>query len=317
MRNYIEPFFGSGAVLLGRPHEPHIETANDLDGFVCNFWRAVQTDPDAVAHYADYPGNECDLHARHAWLTQRRGELAERLEGDPDFYDAKIAGWWVWGMAIWIGGEFCSGNGPWHVVDGKLVHLGNDGRGVTRKRIHATDRGITRRRVYLGTAGMGVTRRHICLREIGIRGSRGRGDCGLVEWMRALANRLRRVRVCCGDWKRVCDSNATLLHPGVPCGVFLDPPYGESAQRDRVYSIDSMTVADEVREWCIKWGENRDVRIALCGYVGEHEMLAEHGWTPHRWTAHGGYANVGNGRGKQNREREVIWFSPHCLPRAR
>ena len=24
--NYVEPFFGSGAVLLRRPHEPHTET---------------------------------------------------------------------------------------------------------------------------------------------------------------------------------------------------------------------------------------------------------------------------------------------------
>ena len=26
--NYVEPFFGSGAVLLGRPHTPKIETVN-------------------------------------------------------------------------------------------------------------------------------------------------------------------------------------------------------------------------------------------------------------------------------------------------
>lgn len=32
--NYIEPFFGSGAVLLGRPHSPGIETVNDLDCMV-------------------------------------------------------------------------------------------------------------------------------------------------------------------------------------------------------------------------------------------------------------------------------------------
>jgi DNA adenine methylase len=27
--NYVEPFFGSGAILLARPHEPRIETVND------------------------------------------------------------------------------------------------------------------------------------------------------------------------------------------------------------------------------------------------------------------------------------------------
>jgi hypothetical protein len=41
--NYVEPFFGSGAVLLGRPHPPGIETVNDLDCMVANFWRALKT----------------------------------------------------------------------------------------------------------------------------------------------------------------------------------------------------------------------------------------------------------------------------------
>jgi DNA adenine methylase len=35
--NYVEPFFGSGAVLLGRPHPPKTETVNDLNAFICNF----------------------------------------------------------------------------------------------------------------------------------------------------------------------------------------------------------------------------------------------------------------------------------------
>jgi hypothetical protein len=29
VRNYVEPFFGGGAVLLGRPSAPRIETVND------------------------------------------------------------------------------------------------------------------------------------------------------------------------------------------------------------------------------------------------------------------------------------------------
>lgn len=44
--NYVEPFFGSGAVLFNRP-EPHSgnETINDIDGFVANFWRSVKLAP--------------------------------------------------------------------------------------------------------------------------------------------------------------------------------------------------------------------------------------------------------------------------------
>ena len=38
VRNYVEPFFGSGAVLLGRACGARgTETVNDLDGFVANF----------------------------------------------------------------------------------------------------------------------------------------------------------------------------------------------------------------------------------------------------------------------------------------
>ncbi len=43
--NYVEPFFGSGAVLLQRP-QPFTgpETINDADGFVANAWRAIARD---------------------------------------------------------------------------------------------------------------------------------------------------------------------------------------------------------------------------------------------------------------------------------
>ena len=63
--NYVEPFAGSLAVLLGRPHEPHTETINDKDYMVANFWRALQCDREAVAEYADWPVNEADQNARH------------------------------------------------------------------------------------------------------------------------------------------------------------------------------------------------------------------------------------------------------------
>ena len=101
--NFIEPFFGSGAVLLGRPGKPGTETINDRDGMVSNFFRSLQSDPDAVAKYADQPVNECDLSARHLWLVGRREDMTQRLMADPDYYDAKAAGWWVWGLCCWIG----------------------------------------------------------------------------------------------------------------------------------------------------------------------------------------------------------------------
>ena len=75
VQNYVEPFAGSAAMLLSRPHwtpkRNYIETINDADGQVANFWRAVKHDAEAVAGWADWPVNENDLHARHGWLVGR------------------------------------------------------------------------------------------------------------------------------------------------------------------------------------------------------------------------------------------------------
>jgi DNA adenine methylase len=52
-RHYVEPFAGSLAVLLAK--EPsEVETVNDLDGEVVNFWRVVRDQPDALATLCEY-----------------------------------------------------------------------------------------------------------------------------------------------------------------------------------------------------------------------------------------------------------------------
>jgi hypothetical protein len=130
--NYVEPFFGSGAVLLARPDVGKIETANDYCGFICNFWRAVQAAPIDVAKWGDWPVNELDLHARHKWLVGRAEEIREQLRGDPDFFDAKVAGWWVWGLCQWIGGGWCV-----EPNNHKHPKLDGIGKGIHANRGHA------------------------------------------------------------------------------------------------------------------------------------------------------------------------------------
>ncbi len=230
VRNFVEPFFGSGAVLLGRPLPfDGTETVNDKDSFVCNAWRAIQNDPEGTAGHADAPVNESDLHAKHVWLVERRDGLQARLEADPDYFDQKIAGYWLWGMACWIGSGFCSGKGPWQVVekDGvrQLVHLGDAGLGVNRKLVH------------LGNAGQGVNRK------------RERTE-SLLAYFAELADRLRGVRVCCGDWCRVMGETPMLTRGSgfTPVGVFLDPPYADEADRDNdLYRVDRSSAAVEGR----------------------------------------------------------------------
>lgn len=263
VRNFVDPFLGSCASLLCRP-EPFegMETVNDLDCYVANFWRALQADPEAVARYADWPINEADLHARHHWLVNSTAEWRETMHTDPDHYDVKIAGWWVWGICQWIGGHWC-----------KYTH---------------------RRRPDLGM-GRGVHRTT---------------NCDLQDYMIALANRLRRVRVCCGDWSRVLGPAPTVVQ-GLTA-VFLDPPYSHDSRTPDIYSQESLAVAHDVRAWCLDRGDDPRIRIALCGYDGEHNELERHGWTVKAWKASGGYGR-GDGNGLENARRERIWFSPHCI----
>lgn len=47
--SYLEPFFGSGAVLFNKPRS-NIETVNDLDGNVINLFNWIRRDPERLAH---------------------------------------------------------------------------------------------------------------------------------------------------------------------------------------------------------------------------------------------------------------------------
>ena len=291
--NYVEPFAGSLAALLLRPDGARgTETVNDLDGFVANFWRAAQADPEGVAREADWPVSEVDLHARHAWLVGQREDFTARLMGDPARYDVRIAGWWVWGICSWIGSGWCSGKGPWVVQDGAL-RKGDAGQGINRKRPH------------LGNAGRGINRQ---LPHLGDR------HAFILDWMLRLQSRLRDVRVCCGDWSRVLGDSPTIKLGTT--GILLDPPYGVDAGRVAdLYAEDSHCVASEVAAWAFERGEDRRLRIVLCGYQGEHTPPA--GWRAVEWKTKGGYGSQGDGRGRGNATRERLWSSPGCLDPSR
>ena len=380
--NYVEPFFGSGAVLWARPTSARTETVNDKDCYLANFWRAVQQDPEQVAYYADGPVNEADLHARHRWLVDQH-DFRNRMMSDPFYFDARIAGWWVWGISQWIGSGWCSrpewvgrtlpgrasrgvnsekwksrpnltrtrdigGSDKWQ----KRPAMRRGSPGVLRKEFQngatsprpsppeaereignkhpnfkrAAGSGVLRtefvrprrKRPLLLHSGAGVTKKS--LRQLpqlsGDGSGNGRGvllatiSANLTEYMIELAERLRCVRVCCGDWKRIVGPSPTTCI-GLT-GIFLDPPYSEEADRDgSIYNCESVDVAHDVREWAIAHGHTPKLRIALCGYEGEHAMPAD--WVCVPWRANGGYGNQAHSRGRANAGRERIWFSPYCL----
>lgn len=277
--NFVEPFAGSLAVTLARPHTPKVETANDKDGLVCNFWRSVQHAPDEVARWADWPVNEADLHARHRWLVEHALPLTERLIENPDWYDAKVAGWWVWGICTWIGNGWCSVDERLHRC---LPKIATPGHGI-----HAPGR-----------------KKPLTHRNKGVHRSGAHPDL-FVQ----LAERLRGVRVCCGEWYRVLGRSTLGIdtaHGMTPCGVLLDPPYAHDGREKRLYREDDADLSGLVRAWAIENGSNDQLRIALCGFDGEHTM-------PESWTCVAWRSNSSS----KTRAKERIWFSPYCLPISR
>jgi site-specific DNA-adenine methylase len=340
--NYVEPFFGSGAVLLSCPEKqrPRVETVNDLSCFLANFWRATKGDPDAVASAADYPVIETDLHARHRWLLLQAADLRARLDADPDYFDARIAGWWVWGASAWIGTGWCE--------EGKEVRIQapdlggstsgdktypNHGKGVNAAGMRApsvrlpdlgggTQWGTSEPNARAGRGVHSGTSREPSRQLPALSGSTDSGGVTpnfgagvhalgartrLYDLFAALSARLRYTRVTCGDWARICTPAVTYRH-GLTA-VFLDPPYDGY---EHLYSAEEHEepLSARVRRWALEMGERPDMRIALCGYEGEHDMPAT--WECVAWRAKGGYANAGDGS-NLNRHRERVWFSPACL----
>lgn len=97
-------------------------------------------------------------------------------------------------------------------------------------------------------------------------------------------------------------------------GIMLDPPYSAEAGRDnQIYAEESLTVAHDVRRFAIEKGKNPKMRIALCGYDSEHSEHMPKDWSVFAWKTSGGYGVQSDGRGRANRVRERIWFSPGCI----
>lgn len=267
IENYIEPFAGSLAVLLANPNIPKVETVNDIDCYVSNFWRALANDPEKVAYYADNPVNEADMHARHRWLVgHNTEEWRTKMHSDPDFYDSKVAGWWVWGMSVSIGDSWLKT------------------KGLNSKPI-------------LTSAGQGVMKTSYNIEEKFLK----------------LSARLKKVRVCSGDWKRITTPSVILKCKAMStngiAGIFLDPPY--SKNRDLVYVNDDKNVFNDVMNWAIENGSNEKMRIILCGYDDGYKFPDN--WNKVSWKANGGFGNLGDDRGRENSHKETIWLSPSCL----
>lgn len=281
--HYVEPFAGSLAVLLAGQPRP-LETVNDVDGHLVNFWRAAKHRPMEMAEFASGPVAEIDLFARHLRLHEQRQRLLDGLHADPEWCDPKLAGWWVHGQSAWLGSGWCNGGGRWQLVDGVPADTGR-GTGVGR-----------------ALPSMGNPRG--VLRE--------RDD--LPGYIQALAERLRHCRIVCGDWSRVC-TQAALLGNGIGyTAVFFDPPYDDDTHDAAgLYKEGGDSIASDVVSWCQENGGNPKLRIVMASYS---RYLPLDGWTSVAWESKPSYQSSGSddsGTGSRaNYSKETLWLSPHC-----
>jgi DNA adenine methylase len=330
VKRYIEPFLDSAAMLLARPNAHPIRCiVSDANRYISNFWRAVQFQPAELAKWCDWPVNEADLHARHAWLEaqhfdgeivatpsvnelmDRCHKLKEGLQQDPLWCDPKIAAWWAWGQSCWIGGGWCNGTQDWRKpecvadrgVHGKCRQVEvNGGGGVVSKPIPLIHPGgVLRGRPEIACLKGVHIKRSNTGRQPGVQRSHRQR---LVTYFCRLQTELRDVIVCCGDWTRVV-TPCLLGDRGTPCGVFLDPPYKRFGKCYGRYH-DNL-VSGRVRAWAIENGSNQLLRIVLCGYEGEHRMPPN--WSVYRWDHAKGMS-----RSKKNLGNERVWCSPAIKP---
>ena len=322
---YAEPFAGSLSVLLYRSTPCRREIVTDTNGLLCNFWRALQADPDAVAYYADYPTVHQDLTARHGWLRTWGLENREQLESDPEFFDVKAAGWWVWGISLWIGADWC-----------RLEQIDFDGKKVPQFGPEPGGRGSNAQRIdipydarpYFNNTGGGhgvsaqrlfvpANKRPVMATSLGGKGISAhrtdlQGSGRLHPWFLKLAQRLYGVIVLNRSWESAVTPTAMGDTPSRPVrtrAILLDPPYITSDRRE-LYSSDydgtSDAVAAATYEWAVQKGADPTYRIAYCCHTGD--FPCPEGWS----TLTKSFTGVRLSERKQ-KKADCLFFSPGCL----
>ena len=324
---YAEPFAGSLAVLLYRDDPADREIVTDLDGHICNFWRAMQATPDEVAKHADYPTIHQDLTARHRWLIAWSRENAERLSEEADYFDAKAAGWWAWGKSNWIGHGWCADRSSTYdrvpadcargvqVEDKRPMVSGArpaGAAGTQRHRVHDKvprisfpqpgGSGVQAQRNQIpsitgsATGGQGVQAERHQLPGPVADGQR------LKPWFRLIQKRLQRVVVLNRTWQSavtksmMCDSDSAT--PSLIRAVFLDPPYLPEGRKQKLYAKDDDgSCAIESYEWAVEHGDR--YRIAYCCNPEAHEV--PDGWDTLEAVRMG------------SKGSDQIMFSPACI----
>lgn len=121
----------------------------------------------------------------------------------------------------------------------------------------------------------------------------------LTEYFTVLSKRLKDVTIYFGDWTNLATA-ATKESQRSDVAIMLDPPYKYATGRgQKLYVTDSGDIATYVHRWALARAMTHPkLKIALCGFAGEHRMHPD--WEEVAWPS------------KLGKGRERIWFSPSC-----
>ena len=337
--SFTDPFGGSCVVPLNAPHALKRVVVGDINGLIVNAWRAMAADPDAVAAAADWPTFHLDLLARDHVLRREAPALPGKLEADPRFFDAELAGWWLWSVSNSIDmGASLSGVG--RAPNVSIPSLGSrrgvrvgSGSSIPRVLDHPAGQGVTAQRRDPGgrrppvDAGaqrvQGVNANHAGLVEAFDPDDHG---ARLRPWMREIQRRVHGWYVLCRSWERILGSASML---GIPpptstiTGLLLDPPYDAGEGRSEVYAHDDLAIASQVRQWLrtpdpktgVEPWANPRLRIVVCGFDGDFDDAELPGARKIAWKSTAGMA--GTGGPNPARKQEMLWASPSCLGQER
>lgn len=248
-----------------------------------NAWRAIKHAPEELAKICSDPNSHVLYWQRICYLVKEKENLLDRILQDDEYFDVKLAGYWLYYKGCEIG-----------TIDLDSLDV--------EKVYASTTNGITVGRNQLVSSN-GI---HSAYNKILDKEER------LITWFNDLKAILENTKICCLDWKRLFNEGVQWQDYGGTrkAAIFFDPPYS-NARRGGLYRKDSYEVYKEVNEFCIKNADRKTYKIVVAGYEGEHNNLEDYGYTKYEWHAHGGYSNLGNVV-SDNRLKERLWASKSC-----
>ena len=329
---FSEPMLGSGAVMLARPggapRRAHREVGCDRNAFIVNFYRATVHDAEAVARHAAWPSFHHDLAARHRALLDWGAAHGAHLAADPDWHDARMAGWWVWGQSLWIGTGWCEDDTPDRVPHTQPRPGGGRGTAALRAESrpfaadHLSGSGVSHqalqgRQIPLATCfpgGPAASAQATAALGDGATPPAAAHRDALAATLRAVADRLHGVVLFNRDWTSAVTPTVLCDAPSSPAtltrAVFLDPPYRLDGRSRRLYPSDRDSdperAARDSYDWALAHGER--YRVAYCCTEGDFPV-------PKDWSAiSASYGGIK--RADRRHRRDLVMFSPACRPPA-